>query len=100
MAGELEERLRGPHRRSECDNFVEVHQDFLNQAADELTALTAKVALLTEALKGLDAPWIQFINCWADPSGNAAYDAKEEEGNVKVLADAMTAARAALDPKP
>lgn len=46
----LVHRLRGPHRRSECGNFVEVHPDFLNEAAIALTAAEAKVARLGEAL--------------------------------------------------
>jgi hypothetical protein len=43
----LVERLRGPHRRSECGNFVEVHPDFLNELDIALTAAG-------EALKELE----------------------------------------------
>ena len=62
-----------------------------------LEAAQAANTALTEALRGLDAPWVQFISCWNDPSGDAKYDAEEEKGNVKVLADAMLAARRALE---
>ena len=35
----LLERLRGPHRRSECGNFAEVHPDCLTEAADRISTL-------------------------------------------------------------
>jgi uncharacterized protein with LGFP repeats len=35
----LLERLRGPHRRSECGNFAEVHPDCLNEAASRISTL-------------------------------------------------------------
>ena len=97
MSTELVERLRADVRAHEITGNGEMKRvQTVREAADELTALTAKVALLTEALKGLDAPWVQFISCWNDPSGDAEYDAEEEKDNVKVLADAMLAARRAL----
>jgi hypothetical protein len=74
-------------------------RDMARQALDakaDLEVAEAKVVRMGEALKALDAPWIQFINCWADPSGDPAYDDQEEKGNVKALADAMDKARSAL----
>jgi len=50
----LLERLRGPHRRSECGNFAEVHPDFLNELDIALTAAEAKVARMGEALKEIE----------------------------------------------
>lgn len=47
----LLERLRGPHRQSECGNFAEVHPDFLNELDIALTAAEAKAARMGEALK-------------------------------------------------
>jgi hypothetical protein len=39
----LVERLRGPHRQSECGNFAEVHPDFLNEAASRISTLEQAV---------------------------------------------------------
>jgi hypothetical protein len=47
----LVQRLQGPHRRSECGNFAEVHPDFLNELDIALTAAEAKAARMGEALK-------------------------------------------------
>jgi hypothetical protein len=47
----LVERLRGPHRQSECGNFAEVHPGFLNELDIALTAAEAKVARMGEALE-------------------------------------------------
>lgn len=68
-------------------------------ATGELTAYQAEVERLKEALKGLENPWVQFINCWADPSGDPEYDTREERDNVKVLSEAMDRAHAALQPQ-
>lgn len=58
MSTELVERLRaGPIRTGDSENGeyelfdIEEAAQTMGEAADELTALTAKVALLTEALK-------------------------------------------------
>jgi hypothetical protein len=51
MDSSLVERLRGPHRRSECGNFAEVHPDCLTEAADRISTLERELARMGEALK-------------------------------------------------
>jgi hypothetical protein len=47
------ERLRGPHRRSECGNFAEVHPDCLTEAADRISTLERELEEARASTAGL-----------------------------------------------
>jgi hypothetical protein len=67
----LVQRLRGPHRRSECGNFAEVHPDCLNEAASRISTLERE---LEEAR--LAASVIEGVSNELDIALTAAVDRK------------------------
>jgi len=67
----LVHRLQGPHHRSECGNFAEVHPGFLNEAADRISTLERE---LEEAR--LAASVIEGVSNELDIALTAAVDRK------------------------
>jgi hypothetical protein len=92
MSTELVERLRADVRAHEITGNGEMKRvQTLREAADELTALTAKVALLTEAM--LNAA-MDDLDWWLKPNeGEAAKLNGEQKTTLSSVYAAMLAAK-------
>ena len=101
MSTELVERLRaGPIRTGDSENGeyelydIEDASEAMAEAADELTAITAKVALLTEALR----PFATFAENNTDDDGWAGTCQRDRIVDWFVPSDFRAARRALSEP--
>ena len=83
----LVQRLRGPHRQSECGNFAEVHPGFLNEAADRIATLERELEeARAERVKG------PYASSPADIRATAENIAENYSFDPSILAGAICAA--------